>query len=59
MKLALQAGLIPGGTVSDKVKWAADQGVEGIEISAWEYRPEGMDKALKDYENSPVPVVSI
>jgi sugar phosphate isomerase/epimerase len=59
MKLALQIGLIPGSSIPDKQKWAADNGVEGIEISAGSYRPEQFDQAVKDYENSPVPVVSI
>lgn len=59
MKLALQLGLIPGGTPADKQKWAADHGVEGIEISAWDYRPERIDDARRDFEGSPVPVVSI
>ena len=59
MKLALQLGLIPGSNISDKQKWAADNGVEGIEISAWDYRPERIDQAKKDFENAPVPVVSI
>jgi sugar phosphate isomerase/epimerase len=59
MKLALQLGLIPGSSLGDKQKWAADNGVEGIEISAGSYRPEQHDQALKDFENSPVPVVSI
>ncbi len=59
MKLALQLGLIPGNSVQDKQKWAADNGVEGIEISAWDYRPERVDQAKRDFENTPVPVVSI
>ena len=59
MKLALQTGLIPGGNVADKLKWAADHGVEGIEISAWEYKPENFERARRDFENSPVPVVSV
>ena len=59
MKLALQTGLIPGKDISDKLKWAADNGVEGIEISAWGYKPENFDQARRDFENTPVPVVSI
>ncbi|MBW3622691.1 MAG: sugar phosphate isomerase/epimerase [Armatimonadetes bacterium] len=59
MKLALQLGLIPGASVSEKQKWAADNGVEGIEISAWNYRPDDLDQAKRDFENSPVPAVSI
>src|SRR5437763_13139272 len=57
--LALQLGLIPGSSLADKQKWAADHGVEGIEISAWDYRPERIDQAVKDFGGSPVPVVSI
>lgn len=34
MKIALQLGLIPGSTTSDKAKWAKDHGVEGIELNA-------------------------
>ncbi|GMV79649.1 MAG: xylose isomerase [Planctomycetota bacterium] len=59
MKIAVQTGLLPGKELSDKLKWAADHGVEGIEISAWQYRPPALDQALRDYEHSPVPVVSI
>ena len=35
MKIALQLGLIPGTTTSDKAKWAADHGVEGIELGVF------------------------
>ena len=35
MKLALQLSLIPGKTTLDRVKWAKDQGVAGIELSAF------------------------
>lgn len=59
MKIALQLGLIPGRTVADKIKWAADHGVDGIEISAGNYPLDRIDDALRDFENSPVPVVSI
>jgi len=59
MKIALQLGLLPGKNVKEKQKWAADHKVEGIEISAWDYRPDGIPQALKDFENSPVPVVSV
>ncbi len=59
MKLSLQTGLIPGKSLQDKLKWAADHGVDGVEISAWEYRPERFDDARRDFENSPLPVSSI
>jgi sugar phosphate isomerase/epimerase len=35
MKIAVQLGLLPGNSTQDKAKWAADHGVEGIELSAW------------------------
>lgn len=59
MKLGLQLGLIPGQSVKDKQKWAADHHVEGIEVSAWNYPVDRLDQLLKDFEDSPVPVVSI
>lgn len=59
MKVALQLRIIPGTTVRDKQKWAFDHGVDGIEISAWDYGPEEIPRARKDFENSLVPVSSI
>lgn len=59
MKIALQTGLIPGGSVADKQKWAADQGVAGLEIGSGECTEANADATLRAYENSPVPVVSI
>lgn len=59
MKIALQLSLIPGSTVRDKQKWAYDHGVEGIEISVWDYGLDRLDAARRDFENSPVPVSSI
>lgn len=35
MKLALQLNLIPYTKTEDKVKWAADHGVEGLELSVF------------------------
>ena len=35
MKIALQLGLIPGETTSDKAKWADDHGVQGIELGVF------------------------
>ena len=59
MKIALQVGLIPGGTVADKQRWAADHGVEGLEIGAGDCAPEKADATLRAFENSPVPAVSV
>lgn len=59
MKIALQVGLIPGATVAEKQRWAADHGVEGLEIGSGACTAENADQTLRDYENSPVPVVSI
>ena len=59
MKIALQLGLIPGKDLKDKLAWAKDQRVKGIEISAWNYKVDQIPQALADFENSPVPVVSI
>ncbi len=59
MKIALQLGLLPGESVADKIGWAADHGVEGIEISAWNYKVDQIPQAKKDFEKSSVPVVSI
>lgn len=35
MKIAVQLGLLPGKTTIDKVRWAKDRGVEGIELGIW------------------------
>ena len=59
MKIALQLGLIPGATVADKQEWAADNGVEGIEISAGGYPPDRLDDARRDFEDSPVPMTTV
>ena len=59
MKIALQMGLIPGATIADKQRWAADHGVEGLEIGAGECTEERAEETLRAYENSPVPVSSI
>jgi len=59
MKIAVQLGLLPGATVADKQKWAADHGVEGIEISAWSYPVDALDNARREFENSPVPICSV
>lgn len=59
MKIAVQLGLLPGSTVADKQRWAADHGVEGIEISAWGYKPDQLDQARREFENSPVPISTV
>ena len=50
MKIALQLGLLPGDSVADKISWAADHNVDGIEISAWIYGVDQIPQALKDFE---------
>lgn len=59
MKVALQLRCIPGKTVRDKQKWALDHGVDGIELSAWDYGPDELSRARQDFENSVVPICSI
>lgn len=59
MKIALQVGLIPGGSTADKQRWAADHGVEGLEIGSGDCAPDRADATLRAYEDSPVPVVSV
>ena len=59
MKLAVQVRLLPGDTVEDKLKWAADNGVEGVEVNAALYPPDELDRARREYENSPVPVTTV
>ncbi len=34
MKIAVQLNLLPGANAKDKARWAADHGVEGIELTA-------------------------
>ncbi|MBT7164867.1 MAG: sugar phosphate isomerase/epimerase [Victivallales bacterium] len=58
MKIALQLGLTPGKTVQDKQKWAADHGVDGIEITRGNYALDKLDQAREDFADSPVPAVS-
>jgi len=59
MKLAVQVRLLPGDTVEDKLKWAADNGVEGVEVNAALNPPDELDRARREYENSPVPVTTV
>lgn len=58
MKVGLQINLIPGKTVKDKISWAKDHGVEGLEFHAGQYADDPA-QALKDFENSDVPVAAI
>lgn len=59
MKTAIQLGILPGKTVADKQRWASDNGVDGIEISANDYPPDCLDQARRDFADSPVPVSSV
>src|SRR5437867_6142033 len=58
MKIAVQLGLLPGGSVADKAKWAQDHGVEGIELGVW---GGGLAKIKKDADeiNGLVPISSV
>jgi sugar phosphate isomerase/epimerase len=58
MKIALQLGLLPGNSTQDKAKWAADHGVEGIELGVW---GGGLPAMRKDAEeiNGIVPISSV
>jgi len=58
MKIALQLGLIPGRSVADKVKWARDAGVQGIELSAFSADVDGLYK-LADQVKPILPVCSV
>lgn len=59
MKVGLQLGMIPGSMTTDKVSWAKDHGVEGIEINARQYDPGNLTSVRQEFENSAVPIVSI
>jgi sugar phosphate isomerase/epimerase len=59
MKIALQMGLIPGTSTSDKAKWARDHGVEGLELSAFTGKGvEGMKQTAEEI-NGVVPICSV
>ncbi len=58
MKIALQLGLIPGQTTSDKAKWCADNGVDGIELTLFGTLPPGLYKQA-DEINGVVKVCSV
>lgn len=56
MKIALQMGLIPGSSTSDKAKWARDHGVEGLELGS--SSAEKL-KSTADEINGLVPICSV
>ncbi len=58
MKIALQLGLIPGSSVADKAKWAADNGVEGIELGAFGVPHDQLYKQAEEI-NGLVPISSV
>ncbi len=58
MKIALQLGLIPGQSTSDKAKWCADNGVEGIELNAFGTPHEELYQQAEDI-NGLVPICSV
>lgn len=58
MKIALQIGLLPGQSTQDKASWAADHGVEGIELSAFAGGVDSMNKIVEEI-NGKVPVCSV
>ncbi|RYX82357.1 sugar phosphate isomerase/epimerase [bacterium] len=58
MKIALQLGLIPGQTTSDKAKWAKDHGVEGIELGAIGGPHEQLYRQAEEI-NGLVPICSV
>ncbi len=58
MKIAVQLGLLPGANNADKAKWAADHGVQGIELSAFSGGVENMKKIV-DEMGGVVPICSV
>jgi sugar phosphate isomerase/epimerase len=58
MKVAVQLGLLPGQSTRDKAQWAADHGVQGIELSAFSGGVDVM-KSIADEINGRVPVSSV
>jgi sugar phosphate isomerase/epimerase len=57
LKIVLQLGLIPGDSTLEKVTWARDTGVDGIELGAW----GGIDQLRRDADicQNILPVTSI
>ena len=58
MKIALQLGLIPGQTTADKAKWAADHGVQGIELGVFNVSNAEL-RGQADDINGLVPICSV
>ena len=57
MKIVLQLGLIPGDSTREKVTWARESGVAGIELGAW----GGIEQLRRDADicQNILPVTSI
>ena len=58
MKIAVQLGLLPGQSTQDKAKWAADHGVQGLELSAFSGGVDSMKQIAADI-NGLVPICSV
>jgi sugar phosphate isomerase/epimerase len=58
MKIAVQLGLLPGANVGDQAKWAADHGVEGIELGVFGVPNEKLRRQA-DEINGLVPISSV
>ena len=58
MKIALQMGLIPGETTADKAKWAADHGVQGLELGVIGAGHDGL-YLQADEINGVLPICSV
>ncbi|HEX8235800.1 MAG TPA: sugar phosphate isomerase/epimerase family protein [Abditibacteriaceae bacterium] len=58
MKIAVQLSLLPGNSTQDKAKWAADHGVEGIELGVWGGGLPTMRRQAEEI-NGLVPVSSV
>ena len=58
MKIALQLGLIPGKTTTEKAKWAADHGIAGIELGVFGVSNAELRRQADDI-NGLVPISSV
>src|SRR5688500_19935655 len=50
MKISIQEGLLPGNTLPEKLDFAEELGVEGVEVSGWSKpweRADEIEKALR------------
>ena len=58
VKISVQLGLLPGGSPAEKAKWAADHGVQGIELGIW---GGGLAAVRRDADaiNGIVPISSV